>query len=143
MSHPKKLSGSDALDMRELYTSGDYTIRDLAEMYKIAPTTAWKIIRGFSYQSVTGGEPAELPGGKHTFKQEPLKGVDHPGHILSEDDVMAIRRKVAKDGIYGNKMMLYRALANKYGVSEITIASVATSASWRHLPSVAELRKKR
>ena len=137
----RKLTADEAVDMRELYASGDYTMRTLAEMYGVAPITAWKVIKGYSYQTATGGEPVELPGGKHTYKKAGKKGEEHPQHLLEEADVLAIRRKVAKDGVYGQRMKLYKALARKYLVSEITIASVAASATWKHLPSVEDIRK--
>lgn len=137
----RKLTADEAVDMRELYASGDYTMRTLAGMYGVAPITTWKVIKGYSYQTATGGEPVELPGGKHTYKKAGKKGEDHPRHLLEEAEVLEIRRKIAKDGAYGQRMKLYKALARKYLVSEITIASVATSATWKHLPSVEDIRK--
>lgn len=140
--YDRKLPPEDALDMRELYASGDYTIKELAEMYGIAPTTAWKILRGFSYHSITGGEPIELPEGKHTYKKVSLSGADHPMHILTEKEVLEIRHKIAKDGVHGMKLKMYKSLAHKYGVAEATVTSIATSATWKHLPSVKEMRGK-
>lgn len=139
----RKLKDQDAIDMRELYASGDFTVRALAEMYGCAPVTAWHIINGYSYQSVTGGEPVELPKTGHTFTKNAAKGSDHPCHKLEDEDVIAIRKKVAKKGVYGQRMKLYRALARQYNVSQVTIASIATSGSWKHLPSVEDLRRKK
>lgn len=34
----RKLTAEEAVDMRELYASGDYTMRTLAGMYGVAPT---------------------------------------------------------------------------------------------------------
>ena len=139
----RKLTAEEAVDMRELYASGDYTMRTLAEMYGVAPITAWKVIKGYSYQEATGGEPVELPGGKHTYKKAGKKGEEHPQHLLQAAEVLEIRRKIAKDGAYGKRMKLYAALAYQYGVAQTTISGIASSSTWRHLPSVEELRKKR
>lgn len=140
MINKRKLSESGAVSMRELYASGGYTIRELAKKYCIAPVTAWKILRGYSYQKVTGGEAVNNPDGKNVRKQKALKGNDHPLHILTDDDVMTIRHKIAEDGVYGKKMALYADLAENYNVSVTTIASISTSSNWKHLPSVEEIR---
>ena len=142
MSSEKKMSESDVISMRELYANGGYTIRELAEKFGIAPVTAWKILRGYSYQKVTGGEAVNNPDGNHVRKQKALKGNDHPMHILTDKDVMDIRRKIAKDGVHGKKMGLYEEIAKQYNVSVPTIASVSASANWKHLPSVEEIREK-
>lgn len=141
MKIERKLTAEDAADLRELYGSGDYTIRQLSEMYDVALTTAWSIITGRSYKDVSGGEPVTLPDGRHTFKKQGLTGADHPMHLLDESEVIAIRRKIAKDGVYGQKMKLYRALAYKYGIAQITVSSIAKQHTWKHLPSVEQLRK--
>lgn len=141
MKIARKLSAEDVTDMRELYSSGDYTIRQLSDMYGVASVTTWNILTGRSYKDITGGEAVTLPNGKHTFKKPGLTGNDHPMHLLDESEVIAIRRKIAKDGVYGQRMKLYRALAYKYGVAQITISSIAKQHTWKHLPSVEQLRK--
>ena len=137
----RKLSADDANDMRELYQSGDFTIKTLSEMYGCAASTAFRIINGYSYQKITGGEPVQPE--KRFWKKEGKKGSEHPMHVLTEKDVLAIRKKVANGFVPGQKMKLYKALSNRFRVSEVTIASIATQQSWKHLPSVKELKERK
>lgn len=135
--YDRKLPPEDALDMRELYASGDYTMGELAEMYNVAPTTAWRIIKGFSYKAVTGGEPVELPNGRRRIFENGRDGF----HILTNEQVIEIRKNYIKLRMKGNRApAIFNAFANKYNVSPLTITSVVYSQSWEHLPSVKEMR---
>lgn len=139
--YKRKLTAEDAVEMRDQYATGNYTIGSLAELHGVAPTTAWRIIQGFSYKSETGGEPVKLPDGKHSYKRESFKGTEHPLHVLTEEEVMKIRWRIAKDGVRGQKIKLYNKLAQQFIVSPATIASISASHTWKHLPSVEQLKK--
>jgi len=59
-----------------------------------------------------------------------LHGEDHPGHKLTNEDVLEIR--VARRNGYSN-----RELATFYGVSRRTIWMAATGQTWKHLKDAA------
>lgn len=139
-NYDRKLTQEEAIKLRELYGTGYYTIKGLAEMYNISATTADHIIKGERYAPFTGGGRVELPEGKHKYKRQSPKGSDHPLHILTEEDVMEIRYIIAKGCLRGQKMKLYREIAKKYFVTPETIASISASHTWKHLPSVKEMR---
>jgi len=52
-----------------------------------------------------------------------MRGETHPHHILTEQDVLAIRASEEP----------LRVLAGRYGVAECTISAVRTGRNWRHV----------
>ena len=52
-----------------------------------------------------------------------MRGETHPHHILTEQDVMAIRASAEP----------LRVLARRHGVAECTISAVRTRRNWRHV----------
>lgn len=134
----RKLSAKDAVDLRELYQSGDFRMIDLAEMFGVSVRTINKIIKGEGYADVTGGKPVKLPNG---MKRIYTKGQDG-FHILTNEQVMKIRQDYIKLRMKGNQATaIFDAFANKYNVSPHTINAVIYNYTWKHLPSVTELRK--
>lgn len=134
-NHYRKLSEPDVVDLRELYAGGDFTQKELAKMYGISVSSAYRIINGFSYKSVTGGEAVELPNGrKHATSSQGHPGESHPFAKLTDDQVMEIRR------IWAGQMSQAE-IARRYGVSVVSIVNIVNQHSWRHLPSVADYRK--
>ncbi len=138
MSLKRKLSDDDVIDIRELYESGDFRMKDLAEMYGISLKTTSNIINGLAYRNVTKGVPVYLPDGQKRIYE---KG-EHGFHVLTNERVMEIRTEFVKLRNKGNQSIaIIRAFSEKYGVSDSTISRVVYSQAWKHLPSVAEIRK--
>jgi hypothetical protein len=66
----------------------------------------------------------------HAFKnklQVSLKGSQSPNSILTESDVLEIRK------LWGTKKFLKKELASKYNVSRTSIYLVVSNKSWRHV----------
>lgn len=135
-----KVSDQDVIDIRELYASGDYTQADLAAMYSIGNTTVFNIINGFTHKDVTNGVAIEPPKNKlKKTKAKKFHSNAHPGeshwyHKLTEKQVMEIRTIWAKN-------VSKKELADRYGVSSTTIVSITSNLSWKHLPSVDQIRE--
>ena len=129
----KRTPPQDILDIRELYASGNYSQTELSEIYGVAPSTVFKIVNGFSHQKITGGKPVKLAGSEKK-KNRCVRGEEHWEHKLTDKDVMEIRR------IWANRVT-QTALAEKYGVSIMTIHSAISGKSWRHLPSVEQIQE--
>ena len=131
----KKLTEKDIVDICELYSSGDYTQKELSAMYGIASCTVSNIVNGFTWKHVTRKIPVYMPQKAKVKKLQSHRGEDHPAHRLTEDEVIDIRRTWAKN-------VTQRSLAEKYDVSEYTICAVIAQHSWKHLPSVEDYRRK-
>lgn len=49
-NHPKaKLSGIDVSNILEMYSSGEYTMKKIGDIYKVLPTTIFKIIHKITW----------------------------------------------------------------------------------------------
>lgn len=132
--HNKKLTEKDVVDICELYASGDYTQKELAEMYGLANCTIYNIVNGFTWKDVKRELAYYRPQDAKVKKLQSHKGVEHPAHRLTDDDVIEIRRTWANS-------LTQKDLARKYGVSLHTIVSIIAQHSWKHLPSVDDFRR--
>ena len=135
----RKLKADDVIDIRELYESGDYRMSELSEMYGVCLRTVSDIINGVGYKDVTRGIAVHLPDGK---KRIYTKGEIGP-HVLTEEQVLEMRRNYSLLRARGNTATaIFGAYARKYQVSCHTIVAVIYQQTWKHLPSVKELRGK-
>ena len=140
MSFERKLKNpQDVIDIRELYESGDFRQSDLAEMYGLCLRTVHDIINGMAYTDITGGIPVHLPQGQKRI----YKRGEHGYHILTNENVLVMRKTYIEMKAKGNRAdTIFAAFAKKYGVSYHTVISVIYGRTWKHLPSVKELRGK-
>ena len=132
--HNKKLTEQDIVDICELYASGDYTQKELAKMYGIANCTVSNIVNGFTWKNVNRPIADYMPQEVKVKKLQSHTGETHPCHVLTEEDVINIRK------IWANSIS-QKDLARRYGVSLYTIVSIIAQHSWKHLPSVDDFRR--
>ena len=134
----RKLSPDDIVDIRELYESGDFRMIDLAEMYGVCLRTISDVINGVGYKDITKGIAVHLPGG---HKRIYTRGEIGP-RVLNGDQVVEMRRNYSILRARGNSATaIFGAFSKQYGVSIHTVVAVIYSHTWKHLPSVKELRK--
>ena len=60
-------------------------------------------------------------------RQSRLRGEDHGSHILTEQQVLAIREAYSEGNVF------QKDLAAKYGVSQVTISNILVRRTWTHL----------
>ena len=121
----RKFTEKDIVDIRELYSGGDFTIAELGKMYEVSTVTIWRIINGVHYKEVSNGETV-IPA-KHRRKRKPRC-------TLKDDDIIAIREAWARS-------LTQKELATQYGVNVSTIRAILDHRTWKHLPSVEDIRK--
>lgn len=133
--NPRKLTAEQALKVRELYATGKYTYKGLSEMFGASVTIIHRLCQGYSYMSLTGGEPIIFDGHR-SFSKCGHRGESHPAHKLTEEQVIEIRKLWISDG----KLSLHQ-IGERYGVHESTISAIVNNRIWKDLPSADELRK--
>lgn len=131
--NPIEPTYSDELvqEMRRLYSSGLCSYKELTEKYGISSGYLSRIMTGTARKKATGGEPVEI--GRRIAPLHGHPGESHPMHVLTEEDVINIR-KVWADGASEKE------LADSYKVSISTISAIVCNRTWKHLPSAWDLK---
>lgn len=131
----RKLTPEQALEIRELYASGKHTYKELAERFSVSVSIVHRLCQGYSYMSLTGGEPIIFDGHR-SFSKCGHRGENHPAHKLTEEQVIEIRKLWISNG----KLSLHQ-IGEQYGVHEATVSAIVNNRIWKDLPSADELRK--
>lgn len=109
-----KLDDARVLEIRELYAGGSVTQAQLADMFDVKAVTVHAIVTGRTWTHV-GGAITKNRVGENVFRSYRLTG----------DDVRVIRRRHAAGGV------LYRELAEEFGVDQSTIGSIIRRDTWK------------
>lgn len=123
-NHPNhKLTDAQVTEMRQLYSTGNWLLKDLAERYGISLTCACNAVRAMSWRHTA----ARCEKFDHR-----RRGEAHQGSILTEQDVKDIRRLYRAGGITQTK------LGEVYGVSQNRISKIVNGHGWQHVPDESE-----
>lgn len=115
-----KLDESQVLEMRRLYTTGDYSQVELGRMFNIKDGQAHNILTGKSW--------------KHLLGSNDLHEIwlrDHgsaPSIKLMTDDVLEIRR------LYAAGSVTLREIGEQFKVSTSHVSRIVNGKKWAHLP---------
>lgn len=115
-----KLTEAQVLNLRERADSGE-SYGSLGRAFRISDVQAMSIARGESWPHVGGPRTEPRPAGKRPAP----KGAANPAAKLAEEDVVAIRHRIAE----GAKR---KDVAAAFGISENQLRSIATGKSWKH-----------
>ena len=115
------LTEDQVLEIRNLYASGEWTLRDLGKKYGVVYITIRSIVKGRSWKHVGGvlsdvDERSKGRGG----------GLKHRNAKLTEDKVRSIRKKYQDGKSNGD-------LAKEYDVSSGTITCIVKGKTWKHV----------
>ena len=109
-----KLTDADVLELRHLYSTGNYTQKELGARFGITQTTVSSIIHGKTW----GHLPCD---------RLPRQVKTQHGSKLTVMQVKTIRQ------LYDTGNYTHRSLAKQFGVSRTTIASIIKRETWRHI----------
>lgn len=115
-----RFSAKEIRAIRVAWRKGKITCRELAAKYGCNMKTIYRIVRGETYK--TKGHCKVDNKARKT-----KKGERHPCHVLTEADVIEIRRCLSA----GSRR---REMAEKYGVTAHHIGAIQRGIFWKHLP---------
>lgn len=113
-----KLSKEQVIQIKRLLITGNYTQREIAEMFEVTRETIKCIKTGksWSYVEIDGFIPSKYS----------MKGADNPTSKLTDEDVVEIKLML-KDGIKQQK------IADLFGVTRSTIYKIKTGKTWSNI----------
>lgn len=112
-----KLTVDDVEEIRDLYGTGEYSQRELGEIFGVVQEEIGNIVRGEIWKDIPG--PVEQRG--------QVRGEYHPQSKLTEDTVKQIKK------LYATSQFVQRELAEKFGVCRSTIGSIVREKTWVHI----------
>jgi len=116
-NHAARLNESDVDRLRYLYSTGNYTGLELAELFGVSKSAIGYALSGETWSHLA----APLPARRGT------KGTDNARAKLNENDVREIR-KLYQTGDYSQEK-----LGRMFGVSDSAIQLIVTGKNWRHV----------
>jgi len=117
-----KLTNTEITNIRELYTTGEYSQTDLAKIFNVTRENIREITKGVTWRAQHDGEHIHRP------KELIYVGERNGNATLTPADVLSIREEYAKGGISQQK------LGERYGVTQMLISKIITRKLWSHLP---------
>lgn len=131
--HLAKLTEAQVIEMRALFTTGDYTFDDLGERFGVANTAAMSAIRGATWSHLPGAIPG--PGGKakgdrNASRLHPdrlKRGQNHPRAVVTDQQVREMRAEYT--GVFGQ----LTALAKKYSLPRTTVWGIVNRKRYGHI----------
>lgn len=109
-----KLNWEQVKEIRELYNSGKFLQRELAEKYNISEGVIYKVVKNIAWYDKN----------YHRVYEKIQKGEDHPSNKLNWKIVKEIREKY-KTGTYSQSM-----LAKEYRVEQTNISFIVRNKTW-------------
>ena len=114
-----KLTNKDVLQIRNLYSTGNYTQKELGQRFCVNQSTVSSIVRGATW--------VHIPCSPLPIVKKLQHGENKSGAKLTNQQVIEIRR------LYATGHYTHRGLGQQFGVSHATIDAIVNMKKWRHL----------
>jgi len=115
-----RLTADQVAQVRGEWTRGNVTCADLARRFDVGQRTIYGIVRGETYKDGSYKPP---PNTSRATK----KGEKHPGHRLTESQVLEIKQLIADGG------MTLTAIGARFGVTRSHVGAIKAGRFWRHV----------